>query len=502
MDAKDRQKVFERSHTIINLTKSIRSTPSNSSLWLQRAEELHQMGYTDLAVGDVWKAAMLNDLKIETTHRVRAQLGAKGTKSRLETILDSQREVYVSLACFLLLLEDYAELIEICDDGLAKYGVILQEVFSTFRTKAEEQLGSRSPGLNVNTKAETLYKTYHGAGEFEKSLESAFSRFLAYPFMPPEYLRRQPKDVAQSKLLFHTGTTTCHLLSSSVRKWDESHDVFGIFATRNIEAGETLFEDRTILGSCSVSASAPSTLPEEYVNGIRARLCENCYGITYREITACCCETYYCSIHCRDIALACYHKVLCGKDFTWLFDDCKKLPKSVAGNGPLWLRILAICVQSGLHPLDHPIIARLTPNYVPVGRKWSFTNMTKQPFEILGALGINACKDERYDSWVLHTIWARVLNNRCLEHTCNLGSNPNESKHYDLNVVSPMYSFFNHSCEPNAMSQGVTRYPTTEDFEGCYGGTTKVMKATRGIRRGEEVFVSYAEFEGGETRED
>ncbi|KAL8777256.1 MAG: hypothetical protein Q9194_002651 [Teloschistes cf. exilis] len=352
LNAEDRQKVFERSHTIINLSKSIRRTPSKASLWFQKAEELHQMGYTDLAVGNVWKAAMLNDLQVETTHRVRAQLGTEGTRARFETIMESQKEIYISLACFPLVLEDYAELIEICNEGIAKYGFILQEVFSTFRTKAEEQLGSQNHGLNVNLNAEILYQSYDGAGEFEKSLQSAYSRCLPYPFMPPKYLRRQPNEIVQSKLLFHTSTTSCHLLSSSVRKGNESQNVFGVFATRNIKAGETLLEDRTVLGSCSVSASALSTLPEEYVNSIRARLCENCYGTTYSKITANCCNT-------------------------------------------------AACI-----PWTTPFIACLTPNYVPVGRKWSFTNMTKHPFEILSQLGINACKDERYDVWVLHAIWA------------------------------------------------------------------------------------------------
>lgn len=206
---------------------------------------------------------------METTHRVRAQLGTEGTTARFETIMESQKEIYISLACFLLVLEDFAELIEICNEGIAKYGFILQEVFSTFRTKAEEQLGSRNHGLNVNPNAETLYKTYYGAGEFGKSLQSAYSRFLPYPFIPPKYLRRQPNEIVQSKLLFHTGTSSCHLLSSSVRKGDKSHDVFGVFATRNIKTEETLLEDRTILGSCSVSASAPSTLPEKYINSIR-----------------------------------------------------------------------------------------------------------------------------------------------------------------------------------------------------------------------------------------
>ncbi|KAL8635883.1 MAG: hypothetical protein Q9228_006669, partial [Teloschistes exilis] len=463
LNAEDRQKVFERSHTIINLSKSIRRTPSKASLWFQKAEELHQMGYTDLAVGDVWKAAMLNDLQVETTHRVRAQLGIEGTRARFETVMESQKEIYISLACFPLVLEDYAELIEICNEGIAKYGFILQEVFSTFRTKAEEQLGSQNHGLNVNLNAEILYQSYDGAGEFEKSLQSAYSRCLPYPFMPPKYLRRQPNGIVQSKLLFHTSTTSCHLLSSSVRKGNESQDVFGVFATRNIKAGETLLEDRTVLGSCSPIVATRTTAAFTAGTSLHLAITRS-YAVKMSHGSSTTAKSYQ--------------------------TPSRATVPSGYASSPCACR--AACI-----PWTTPFIACLTPNYVPVGRKWSFTNMTKHPFEILSQLGINACKDERYDVWVLHAIWARVLNNKCLQHTRNA-----DSKTYDLNIIGRMYSFFNHSCEPNAKSQGVERNPTLHDLGGCCGGTTKILKATRKIKRGEETFISYAKFTGKETKEE
>ncbi|KAI4243422.1 MAG: hypothetical protein LQ352_007038, partial [Teloschistes flavicans] len=490
LDAEERQKIFEGSHTIRNLTKSIRSTPSKSSLWIERAQELNQIGYADLAVGDAWKAIELNHLRMQTTHEIGAKLGVEATKALLVAILEDQALAYASLAVFLLLLEDHAELIELCDEGMVLYGDAMQQIFSALRTEAVQgQLASRSFDGCLDSSATTLYTQYYGEGEYELALQSAHSRFLAYPFMPPEYLSRQSNDIGQSELLFQENSTSCQLLSSSVQKGNGSYDdIFGVFATRAIQAGEILLEDSTVFGACSVSASAPSSLPSESpVNGIRARrLCENCYGTTASAIPAPCCNnTYYCSTHCRDTAQAHYHKVLCGQDFTWLFDDCKRLPKSVAGNGPLWLRILAVCVQSGVHPLAHPALARLTPNYVPVGRKWSFVNMVKHPSLILRQLGVNVFKDERYDAWVLHTIWARVLNNQSLERTCPLldldldhaNSNPNNNnsngKRYDIRAINPMYSFFNHSCAPSATWEPLQRDPSPADAGGCMGGTTK-----------------------------
>lgn len=188
-----------------------------------------------------------------------------------------------------------------------------------------------------------------------------------------------------------------------------------------------------------------------------------------------CCNTPYCSKRCRDMALNSYHNVLCGENFDWPYEECRTLPKAVALNGLLWLRILAICVQSKLHPLDHPAIARLTPNYQQSCRKWSLSTMIRQPVQILEQLGVNPLKDTRYETWVLHTVWARVLNNQ-------VGDGVVQS-------VSPLYSFFNHSCEPNAQAESPSG-----------GGSTKVMFATKKIKKGDEIFISYGGFTGTETK--
>lgn len=83
--------------------------------------------------------------------------------------------------------------------------------------------------------------------------------------------------------------------------------------------------------------------------------------------TAECCGTFYCTQGCLEEAKPTYHKVICGKDFSWLSKPTNKGRKAPVHtndlDGQMWLRILATCVQSGLHPLEHPIMAGLIPNY-------------------------------------------------------------------------------------------------------------------------------------------
>ena len=78
----------------------------------------------------------------------------------------------------------------------------------------------------------------------------------------------------------------------------------------------------------------------------------------------------------------------------------------------MWLRILAVCVQSKTHPLEHPLIARLTPLYDEyVYRRWSLSNNIVMPIKILQQLGVDTYADLRYDTWILQTLWARNITN-------------------------------------------------------------------------------------------
>jgi hypothetical protein len=112
---------------------------------------------------------------------------------------------------------------------------------------------------------------------------------------------------------------------------------------------------------------------------------------------------------CLKLAKEIFHMVLCGQDFSW--HESKKAKEEVLSlsdtGGPMWLRILAICVQSGLHPLEHPLIATLSANYESgndVRRRWSIETHIDVPQRILTTLGINiysattprCCKRSRF----------------------------------------------------------------------------------------------------------
>jgi len=81
-----------------------------------------------------------------------------------------------------------------------------------------------------------------------------------------------------------------------------------------------------------------------------------------------------------------YHKIVCNKDFGWLYELTKVADTDTLEMMSLmFLRFLALCVQNGSsHPLDHPLIARLTSQYGGDHRDFfSLTETIIQPIKIL-----------------------------------------------------------------------------------------------------------------------
>ena len=73
-------------------------------------------------------------------------------------------------------------------------------------------------------------------------------------------------------------------------------------------------------------------------------------------------------------------------------------------DGPMWLCILAVCVQSGTRPLKTPLIARVTPLCDDENRRrWSPSNDITMPIKVLQQLGVDTYADSRFDAWVLLT---------------------------------------------------------------------------------------------------
>ena len=68
------------------------------------------------------------------------------------------------------------------------------------------------------------------------------------------------------------------------------------------------------------------------------------------------------------------------------------------------IRFLAMIIQTGCDPLEHPVISPLMPHKLSKS-KWSLNGMVSGPIKSLQILGIDVFADSRFDTWVLLTMW-------------------------------------------------------------------------------------------------
>ena len=284
---------------------------------------------------------------------------------------------------------------------------------------------------------------------------------VEYPWTLERHLRRDPELVKliNQELQGSAKKATCYLGQSTLAK-DSSEDMLGMFAAREVRAGECILTDRTATGICSTPSS---------------NSCSNCYTRLVEEPTqAECCSESYCSAACLDLAMNAYHKALCGKDFTWLQEPARGLTHN---SSPLrlllMLRLLAACVQAGAEksPLDHPLIARLKPlankDHLDV---FTLTESIIIPIKILEQLGVDVFATRNFDTEILHSIWTRLANNKVGSPDPRLGF---------VDEITPHLPLFNHSCEPNV------------EWRRENGSTTVRFFAIKPIKKGEELFCSY-----------
>lgn len=135
---------------------------------------------------------------------------------------------------------------------------------------------------------------------------------------------------------------------------------------------------------------------------------------------------------------------------------------------PLLLcRGLLACVQREVkHPLELPAIARLVPAYHRQDPKtFKITCDFAIINDALQQFGIDVFADHNYDTWILFTISARLHNNSW--------TNPVAAG------LNPLFSLFNHSCEPNVEWRTMKDHRTIE------------MRVSRNVSAGEQLFVEY-----------
>ena len=214
-----------------------------------------------------------------------------------------------------------------------------------------------------------------------------------------------------------------------------SEDLLGVFATRDMQAGTEMFVERARTWGCIDPGEA----------GCRRNLSGDS-GCTYH-------------LHPNRP----YIDSDPGYDLLWIRDRCGLR----AALPIVRCRFLQCCIDDNVaHPLDHHLIARLTPTYhrtnvIEFDLAEDFAVMN----EALQRCGIDIFANLAYDTWVLFTLDARISN--------NAWTTPISQS------VSALFSLFNHSCEPN-----VNWLPSRDHH-------SLVLSTSREVKSGEQLFVTY-----------
>jgi hypothetical protein len=413
-------------------SQRLRSSPYDYNLWLGRARAFLALNFPELAVGDAYKALLLLDQDDDT-----AGVDAKVIRRHVHTVLG---QALYDCHC-------HWELAEFWDEVSVAFPSENARRQATFINQLLEQKKEAARPLGGTLQEQT------------DRVRDGGVITVTYPWMEKRHLARSSALVGtiNDELDEDSEQRTCYLGRSTLAS---RQDMLGMFAARPVRAGERILIDRTATGTCST--------PERSA-------CDNCYAaVSDQHVQASCCAPIYCSQACHDLAMSTYHTTLCGQDFDWLQKPALCLSHNASPLRPLlMLRFIATCVQAGAdkHPLDHPLIARLQPladrSHLDV---FTFTESIKTPIKVLQQLGIDVFTNHNFDTMVLHTIWARLANNKA--------GSPDPT-HGFIDEISPHLPFFNHSCEPNV------------EWKRGGGSTTISFFATRDITKGEELFSSY-----------
>ncbi|ATZ47064.1 hypothetical protein BCIN_02g03900 [Botrytis cinerea B05.10] len=366
-----------------------------------------------------------------------------------------------------------------------------------------------------------------------------------YPWMAPKLFVRTPRLVRQVNSTFNSlnaevrpvdfGSPGIASKSKSLSDLPKNADVgpLGIFATRDIEEGESVLVDKSY--AC-VSNIPPST--GQFCDACHAHLAPPFVQPIQICRPSCGCNISFCSKGCHDLAIGSYHKIQCGIDFSWLYNTGMYQSE---WDPRMFLRVMCIVLSTPgwskdsspqKNPLQHPLLARLTANYASDdeqaihSQNWCYQENIVAPTRILCDLGINIFSPVKKihegktkflaNIWtpeLIQTMYWRMLNNANSSSIDIPGLQLDESFRSirtpqsgpvisHLIVVSPSYSFFNHSCRQNVIWRG-TCSNGAEDISALVAGdgpNQEVLKpgsssvscrAMRDIKAGEELTISY-----------
>jgi hypothetical protein len=461
-------------HLISNVkacTQVISCSPYSPCLWIDRGKCLLKLQYPELAIGDAYKATLLIKGFRDGQPKIAAHVGVEIARDLdLTWLLNSE------CSCLDLLSAYSKEILECIEDLERRAHTLLiqallcthsfveaSEIFqSTLESRhAGSQLEILRSTISIAWNNQTLFWQADGmqAHEIEKDENAGAVYVRRYPWMRPELSARSSKILTQANASARRNSGgTCFVGKSKIR--GKETDVLGIFAQIYLPADMRFLHDITTLCADDGSVKACSTCCKALSLG--AYLPSNC------------CEMRFCSKTCWDRAEV-YHKLQCGRDLK-NYDNARACPlvsaEKVTEDRAL-LRVLATLVgENASHPLQSTALGALTVSYDGEDpERFSLVADIVRPIDMLTRLGVDVFANPAYDTWVVMTILARIRNNSRESYV--------EGRH--VIAINPLFSFFNHSCDPNVV----------DDTNENDTSSTLTMRTTRRVKAKEELFISY-----------
>lgn len=454
--------------SIVSATRDIRSLPYDVGAWSSRGLGLMHIGFPELAVGDAYKATILfdeihNDSSLGCTallmfgmkHWLSMDPSSRDAtpadKNFLPNVWAVLKQMEIDnkklLVEALIRLNCPCDAQEVCRDASRSF-----PAEGYFRGRKSIELNE----LKRTILASPMPSSYQPQQHDDWIAALRFGGFYrrAYPWMSSEMLRRDPSAINRMRKSVAGLTTKCTIKKIPVKESPDA-DYYGMFAKTNIERGHVIFTEGTVIFSAS--------------NG-RCPAC--CKSLNNTPHLSECCQTRYCTARCASLAARTYHASICKKDFSFL----NKAKSSNAIVMQEQFRVLALILQENAsHPLKSTILAPLHAQLGPDNTMAASLKGTIIPtIKTLRALGIDIFADEKWDTWVLFIILARLANNHRAD---------NLSNDVFIMAINPFYSFINHSCDPNAK------------YGGALDDSSVSILAIKPIAKGEEICVSYLDID-------
>ena len=391
------------------MTRKIQLYPHDPIHRLERCATLYRLGFPELFAGDAHKTYQI-------IKKWLVQLCRSATMNNEDFSIPTETSYRITTLAGLLRHAIHWLSLALGELGNPVAALpFVQEARELFPSDLKIQDDEKAIQVMITNQNQAMEADLENSKYYCIDSRFGVCRYVVYPFMPKKYLFRSEELVKsindQHKkdsegIYIHSTITISRSAVQDMTTGTGAPAALGVFATRDIEKNEPLLID--------TPAFAVTDL--DTLRSTSTKVCENCCGFipadSKQRCLATCCNVQYCSEKCKNLAWETYHQVLCKKDFDWVWEESKTGRSQYDLDGPMWLRILAACVQSKIHPLEHPLIARLTPLYDDkLYRRWSMSNNIIMPNKILAQLGTDPLKDQRFDTWVLQTIWVRIITN-------------------------------------------------------------------------------------------